>query len=162
MTMPGGFATGAAAGLPAAGRHRAPPGAGVHAVDHDLPPEPAPLGVLLAVVAAGGALGSIARYGIDVALPHGRSDLPVATLLINVTGSLLLGLLVAARPHARWLRPFLGTGVLGGFTTFSAFSLETDRLLARTPGVAAGYVALSLALGLGAAAVGLRLGRAGR
>jgi CrcB protein len=162
MTMPGEAAHGAAAGPPASGRHRAPPEAGVHAVDPDLPPEPAPLVPLLLVVAGGGALGSVARYGIDLALPYGRSDLPVATLLINVTGSLLLGLLVAARPHARWMRPFLGTGVLGGFTTFSTFALETDRLLARAPAVAAGYVALSLALGLGAAAVGLRLGRRGR
>jgi CrcB protein len=158
----GGGDAGAAAGLPAAGRHRAPPEPGVHAVDPDLPPEPAPLLPVLVLVAAGGALGSIARYGIDVALPYGRTDLPVATLLINVSGALLLGLLVATQPHARWMRPFLGTGVLGGFTTFSTFALETDRLLARAPAVAAAYVVLSLALGLGAAAVGLRLGRRGR
>ncbi|MCW2572144.1 MAG: CrcB family protein, partial [Frankiales bacterium] len=144
------------------GRHRAPAEAGTHAVDPDVPPEPAPLVPLLVLVAAGGALGSIARYAIGVALPYGRSDLPVATLLINVSGALLLGLLVATRPHARWMRPFLGTGVLGGFTTFSTFALETDRLLGRAPAVAAAYVVLSLALGLGAAAAGLRLGRRGR
>jgi CrcB protein len=82
----------------------------------------------------------------------------LATLLVNVVGCLLLGVLVSGWPHATWLRPFLGTGVLGGFTTFSAFALETDRLLDRAAAVALVYVALSLLLGLGAAAVGLRLG----
>ena len=131
---------------------------GVHTADPDLPPEPAPLLPLLLVVALGGALGSLARYGIAMALPHGRSELPVATLLVNVAGCLLLGVLVAGWPHARWLRPFAGTGVLGGFTTFSAFALETDRLLDRAPIVAIVYVGLSLLLGLLAAALGLRLG----
>ncbi|MDT7571721.1 MAG: fluoride exporter [Actinomycetota bacterium] len=131
---------------------------GVHTADPDLPPEPAPLGRLMLVVAAGGALGSLARYGVGIALPHGRGELPVATLLVNVVGALLLGVLVAGRPHARWLRPFLGTGVLGGFTTFSAFALETDRLIDRAPLLAASYVGLSVLLGLGAAGLGLRLG----
>jgi CrcB protein len=118
-----------------------------------------PLPALLGVVALGGALGSLARYGIAVLLPHGRGDLPVATLLVNVTGCFLLGVLVARRPDAPVLRPFLGTGVLGGFTTFSAFAVESDRLLARSPSVAVLYIALSLALGLGAAALGLRVRR---
>ncbi|MBK5305203.1 MAG: CrcB family protein [Frankiaceae bacterium] len=131
---------------------------GTHTVDPDLPPDPVPLLPLLLVVAVGGVLGSLARYGIGVAMPHGRADLPLATLLVNVLGCLLLGVLVAARPHAMWMRPFLGTGVLGGFTTFSAFALETDRLLERAPVVAVVYVALSLAVGLSAAGVGLRLG----
>lgn len=126
-------------------------------------PEPSPLPVpivpLLLVVALGGVLGSLARYGVGLAMPHGESALPVATLLVNVVGCLLLGLLVGAQPDDRWLRPFLGTGVLGGFTTFSAFALETDRLLDRAPAVALLYVALSLGLGLGAAAVGLRMTR---
>ena len=131
---------------------------GIHAADPDLPPEPVPLLPLLLVVAAGGALGSAARYAIAVVLPHGRSELPLATLLVNVAGCLLLGVLVAGWPHATWLRPFLGTGVLGGFTTFSAFALETDRLLDRAPVTAVVYVVLSVALGLAAAAVGLRVG----
>jgi CrcB protein len=129
-----------------------------HTADPDLPPAPAPLGRLLVVVAVGGAIGSLARYGIAVALPHGRSELPVSTLLVNVLGCLLLGGLVAGWPRARWVRPFLGTGVLGGFTTFSAFALETDRLLDRAPVVAVAYVALSVLLGLAAAALGLRIG----
>lgn len=131
---------------------------GRHTADPELPPEPAPLAALLLVVAAGGALGSLARYGLAVAMPQGRGELPRSTLLVNVLGCLLLGVLVAAWPHSRWLRPFLGTGVLGGFTTFSTFAIEADRLLVRAPWVAVSYVALSLALGLGAAALGLRLG----
>jgi CrcB protein len=131
---------------------------GVHTADPDLPPEPVPLVPLLLVVAAGGAMGSLARYAIAEALPHGRSELPMATLVVNVAGCLLLGVLVAGWPHARWARPFFGTGVLGGFTTFSAFALETDRLLDRAPWVAVSYVALSLLLGLSAAALGVRVG----
>jgi CrcB protein len=127
--------------------------------DPELPPQPVPVLPLLLVVAAGGALGSLARYAVAVALPHGRSGLPVGTLLVNLAGCFLLGLLVGARPDARWLRPFLGTGVLGGFTTFSTFALETDRLLARAPAVAGLYVALSLLLGLGASALALRVTR---
>jgi CrcB protein len=127
--------------------------------DPDLPPNPVPLLGLLVVVAIGGALGSLARYAVAQALPHERSALPVGTLLVNVVGCLLLGLLVGARPDATWLRPFAGTGVLGGFTTFSAFALETDRLLDRAPATALLYVALSLSLGLAAAWLGLRVTR---
>jgi CrcB protein len=128
----------------------------VTAADPDLPPVPVPLVPALLVVAAGGAVGSAARYAVSVALPHGRSDLPLGTLLVNVVGCLLLGVLVGAWPRARWARPFLGTGVLGGFTTFSALALETDRLLDRSPAVAVVYAGLSVLLGLGAAWVGLR------
>ena len=121
-----------------------------------VPIVPVPIVPLLLVVAAGGALGSLARYGVWVALPHDPFDLPVATLLVNVAGCLLLGVLVGGWPQARWARPFLGTGVLGGFTTFSAFALETDRLLDRRPAVAVAYVGLSVLLGLAAAVAGLR------
>jgi CrcB protein len=131
----------------------------VTTADPDLPPVPVPLLPVLLVVAVGGALGALARYGVAQALPIRGGALPVGTMLVNVAGCLLLGLLVGARPDARWLRPFLGTGVLGGFTTFSTFALETDRLLDRAPAVAVLYVALSLLLGVGAAAMGLRLTR---
>jgi CrcB protein len=126
--------------------------------DPDLPPVAVPLLPLILVVAAGGAVGSLGRYGLALALPHDPAELPVATLLVNVVGCLLLGVLVGGWPTARWLRPFVGTGVLGGFTTFSAFALESDRLIDRAPAVAALYVALSVLLGLAGAAAGLRLG----
>lgn len=122
------------------------------------PAAPRP-GALLALVAAGGAAGALARHGLSVALPSGAGGLPVATLLTNLSGCLALGLLVGRQPRSGWLRPFLGTGVLGGFTTFSAFALETDRLLVEAPLLAMAYVGASLAGGLALTGVGLRAGR---
>ncbi|MCA1712655.1 MAG: fluoride efflux transporter CrcB [Actinobacteria bacterium] len=127
--------------------------------DPDLPPRSVPLGALLAVVAVGGALGALARYAVAVALPDRHAALPVGTLLVNVVGCLLLGVLVARCRDAPWLRPFLGTGVLGGFTTFSTFAVQTDHLLVDAPAVALLYVALSVGGGLLAAAAGLRVRR---
>lgn len=118
-----------------------------------------PLVVVVRVVAVGGALGALARHGLAVAVPASPGALPVATLLTNLSGCLALGLLAGAWPEAPWLRPFLGTGVLGGFTTFSTFAIETDRLPAAAPVVALGYVSLSTAGGVALAAAGLRLGR---
>lgn len=111
----------------------------------------APEGRVLAVVAVGGVLGSLGRYGLGQAHPG-----LVTTLLINVVGSLLLGLLVGLRPAGKWSRPFLGTGVLGGFTTMSTFAVQTVGAQFWT---AMAYLAATLALGLGAAALGLRVGR---
>jgi CrcB protein len=122
-------------------------------------PNPPPLSALLPVVAVGGALGALGRYGLSVALPAGPGELPLATLATNLSGCLALGLLVGRWPHARWLRPFAGTGVLAGFTTFSAFALETDRLLLHAPLLGLGYAAVSLAGGLVLAAAGLRWAR---
>ncbi len=126
---------------------------------------------VLAAVAAGGALGAAARYGISVALPADPAEFPLATLLINTAGCLLLGALMAllaglADPH-RLARPFLGVGVLGGFTTFSTYALEVDRLLlAGRPGAAFGYLAGTVAAALTAVYLGdaavRRLRRRGR
>lgn len=92
--------------------------------------------LLVVSVAVGGALGSLARYGLNVAVPAG-AGWPLATLVENLLGAFLLGLLLqvllrAGRetPRRRWLRLTLGTGVLGGFTTYSAFALELHGLLA--------------------------------
>jgi CrcB protein len=74
---------------------------------------------------------------------------------------LLLAALFARYPDSRWLRPFLGTGVLGGYTTFSTFSVDVVQLAdAGRTALAAGYVVVSVAGGVLAAAAGVRLGRA--
>lgn len=106
------------------------------------------------LVAVGGAAGALARYGLSEALP----SLP-ATLLANLLGCLLLGLLVGRVGQHRVLRPLLGTGVLGGFTTMSTLALQTDRLLPGRPVAALGYLAATTAGGLLLAAAGLRLAR---
>ncbi|MDQ2837423.1 MAG: CrcB family protein [Actinomycetota bacterium] len=112
------------------------------------------------VIALGGGLGSLARYGLGQAWPDAGRLLPWTTLSINLVGSLLLGVLVVAvteiwRPHPL-TRPLLGTGVLGGFTTFSTFAVQTRSL---TAGPAAGYLALSVVGGLVAAAIGMTIAR---
>jgi len=86
---------------------------------------------ILGVIAAGGVVGAEARYGLGLLIPD--ADVPWATLLVNATGCLLIGVLMVVlleltAPH-RLLRPFLGIGVLGGFTTFSAYAAETFGLL---------------------------------
>lgn len=113
-----------------------------------------PLRVLL--VAAGGMLGTAARLGLTVTVPAGQVDWPVLTA--NVAGALLLGILTARMP-AGDLRIFLGTGVLGGFTTYSALAVGSVTLWQSAPLLAAGYAAGSVLLGLAAAALGLRMGR---
>ena len=119
--------------------------------------------VLLAI-AVGGGLGSLGRWGLSRALPPRPGSVPWATLLENVTGALLIGALMVFvvdvwRPH-RYARPFLGVGVLGGYTTFSTYALETRDLLAGGHvAVALGYVVGSVLLGLAAVGAGVRLAR---
>jgi len=113
--------------------------------------------VLLAVTVAG-ALGVAARYGISSAF-HGDA-LPWATVAINVAGSFLLGVVVVVDWLSPEVRTVVGVGLLGGFTTFSAFSLETVQLLERRAWAAAGlYVAASVTLSLAALALGLLAAR---
>lgn len=124
---------------------------------------------IVAAVALGGALGSVARYEIGLALPHTDDQFPWSTVLVNVTGSLCLGALMVivlelTAAH-RLVRPFLGVGLLGGYTTFSTFTVDTQRLLAdHRPLLALGYVATTVALGAVAvwlaAIVTQRLGQA--
>ena len=118
------------------------------------------------LVAAGGSVGSVARYLVGVmSLRAFGPGWPYGTFLVNLIGGLLMGVLagwLALRGGAdqERLRVLLGVGILGGFTTFSAFSLETALMIERKAyGVAAGYVALSVVLAIGALFAGLMLSR---
>ena len=113
------------------------------------------------LVGAGGALGAMARYGVGSLL--GRLwpiSFPLATLLINIIGSIAMGVFVGLMArllpaHQEQLRLFIAIGILGGFTTFSSFSLDTITLIERgdlLPAIA--YVALSVVVCL----IGLYLG----
>ena len=115
-----------------------------------------PLLPAVAVIAVGGAAGSVLRYGIGRAIGTPHDGFPVATLVINLVGALLLGALVVAVTEI-WtahplVRPALGTGLLGGFTTFSTFAVEVRGAPAA---VAWAYLAASLIGGVGAAALGM-------
>lgn len=110
------------------------------------------------LVAAGGTVGTAARLGLGVMLPD-AGGIPVAVLVANVLGALLIGVLAARLPATAELRLMLGTGVLGGFTTYSAFMTGTLTLWEGAPLIAALYAVGSLVLGLAAAVLGLRLGR---
>jgi CrcB protein len=118
-----------------------------------------------AAIGVGGGIGSIARDGLGEAFPAAGDQLPWSTLAANVSGALLLGLLIgslaaaaaAGRVVSPLVRPFLGTGVLGGYTTFSTFAVQTRHLPLPS---AAAYIGLSVAGGLAAAAAGARLGAA--
>jgi CrcB protein len=111
------------------------------------------------LAALGGALGALARWAIAEALPGSPGGWPWATLLVNLTGCLLLGALLAAlaarSPEPSWARPFLGIGVLGGYTTYSTFAVEVVDLVDRGATVlAAGYALLSVAGGVAAVVLG--------
>ncbi len=116
----------------------------------------------LLLVFAGGGLGSVARYWIGVlTFKTFGPGLPYATFTVNVVGGFIMGCLagiLALRggvDQERW-RVLIGVGVLGGFTTFSSFSLETALMIERRQyGVAAGYVAGSVILAIGALFLGL-------
>ncbi len=112
-------------------------------------------------VALGGAIGSAARYGVGLAAARWLGlAFPWGTLTVNIIGGLAMGLLAARTgPEQEQVRLLLGVGVLGGFTTFSAFSLETVRLMEHQPGLAILYAGASLVLSVGACWLGLMLGR---
>ena len=120
--------------------------------------------VPLRCVAAGGAIGSVLRHVVGVmALRHAGVDFPWGTLTVNVVGSLVIGVIGGAVASGATLAPelrlFLVTGILGGFTTFSAFSLDTGALFQRSPTVAALYMAVTVGGGLGAFTLGWLLGQ---
>ena len=123
----------------------------------------------LLLIAAGGALGAVARYGVGVWAVRlfPATQWPWGTLAVNIVGGLLMGLLAGwlalkagtGVDHER-LRLLLGVGLLGGFTTFSAFSLETALMIERRQmGLAAGYVSLSVVLSVAALFAGLMIAR---
>jgi CrcB protein len=119
---------------------------------------------VIAVIAAGGALGVAARYGIGRAIPTTAGAFPWATFAINVSGSFVLGLFMVIvferLAPTRYLRPFFGTGFIGAFTTFSTFSVETDLLIKDDHlGAAVAYVLSTLVFGLFCAWLGINLGR---
>jgi fluoride exporter len=118
---------------------------------------------IILAVALGGALGAVLRYLLNaqiMALWGGA--FPIGILAVNVLGCFAMGALmggVAAQASAE-MRAFLTTGILGGFTTFSAFAHDTTILMESGRGIeAALYVAASVGLSIGAAIVGLAVGR---
>ena len=124
------------------------------------------------LVGLGGAIGSMARYGVGLAavrLAPGAAwpsaNWPWATLTVNVVGGLLMGLLVGWMAHRAGsghenIRVLGAVGVLGGFTTFSAFSLETVLMIERRQfGMAAAYVVASVVVAIAALMVGLMVAR---
>ncbi len=120
---------------------------------------------ILMAIAGGGALGSLARWGLAELFPHRPAEIATGTWLANVLGALVLGALMVfvldVWPSTRYLRPFLGVGVLGGFTTFSTYMLDTRALLAAgEPGRAGVYLFGTLLTGLLAVFAGIVLARA--
>ena len=119
----------------------------------------------IALVAVGGAAGTGLRYLITLVVPR-WAGVPVATLGINVVGAFLLGVLLellADRTHdtgwSRRIRLGVGTGGLGGFTTYSALATDTALLAAAHPGRAAGYALATVILGGAASIAGIWLAR---
>lgn len=121
------------------------------------------LGRLL-LVAVGGACGAVARYTVSFLFGRAWPSFPWGTLVVNVVGSFLLGLLMGATASGRFLldpawRSFLGIGILGAFTTFSTLSYETvEAVRSGSLSQALGMVLANLALGLLFCWVGLFLG----
>jgi CrcB protein len=126
-------------------------------------PERSPWPVL-AVISAGGAIGSLARYAIGNALPPSPDGFPWATFIINVTGCLLIGALMVLVGDVwsghRLVRPFLGVGVLGGYTTFSTYIVDIQRLMNHgSAGPALAYLSGTLVAALLAVYAGASLTR---
>jgi len=118
----------------------------------------------IVVIAAGGALGTLARYEVSQAVVVSANGFPWATFAVNVVGSLLLGVVitvVAERwPPTRYVLPFAAIGFCGGFTTFSTMVVEAARRGQHGQiGLAGGYLAASLVAGVAAAILGMATAR---
>lgn len=121
-------------------------------------------GAITAAVAVGGAVGAVARWALQTALPPAPGGFPTATFVTNVGGCLLMGVLVVLVTEARQahpiVRPFLGVGVLGGFTTFSTYAVDAHQLIAgHHLGVAAAYLVATVLAAVVAVLVGLAVTR---
>jgi fluoride exporter len=120
---------------------------------------------VVALVFAGGCLGGVLRYVVARHWSHSAVEFPWATFVVNVMGALFLGVVVELATEvldgSRYLRPLMGVGFCGALTTFSTIVVEVDRLAAHGhAGVAAGYLATTVAAGLSAGALGLFATRA--
>lgn len=120
---------------------------------------------MLLLVMAGGTVGTLARALLEASWPASAGSWPWTTFGINLLGAFLLGmlysLLAAWGPNTGWRRALRvggGTGVMGGFTTYSTFIVEADRLGALTPGLGIAYAVGSVLLGIAAAALGTWIG----
>ena len=112
----------------------------------------------LLLVALGGTLGTAARLAVALWIPD-AGGFPVATLAVNIVGAMLIGVLATRLPGSSDMRVFLGTGILGGFTTYSAFAVGTVQLWIEAPVLAGLYAIVTLTLGVAAAVIGMRVGR---
>jgi CrcB protein len=122
-----------------------------------------PAGVL-AVIAAGGAAGTLVRAAVAQALPTSTDGFPWDTLVVNVAGSVVVGIVVVVAlervASSRYFRPLVATGFCGGLTTLSTFVVESDLLIKDgRPGMAAMYVAASILAGLAGARLGMLAAR---
>jgi CrcB protein len=120
--------------------------------------------VIVAAVALGGVVGALGRYGLSFAVPAEAGRYPWGTFVINLSGSAVLGfllvLLVEQFPRGRLARPFVGTGILGAYTTFSTFVVDAVLLVRdHHAGTASVYVLASVIGGLGAVLLGMTTAR---
>lgn len=119
---------------------------------------------VVAVVAAGGAIGAAGRHGASLLWPTAPAAFPWTTLLVNVTGCALMGVFMVVAAEVWWrhrlLRPFIGTGILGGYTTFSAYTLDFARLIdVRQPTAALTYLVATVTAALTATWIAAALTR---
>ncbi|WP_325049399.1 fluoride efflux transporter FluC [Saccharopolyspora rhizosphaerae] len=119
---------------------------------------------MLAVISCGGVVGALARYGVGKAFPHQPGEMPWATLGVNATGCLAMGVLMALISEVwtgqRLLRPFLGVGVLGGCTTFSTHVVDLQQAIAvGRPHLAFAYLALTVLAAMAGVLAGSALTR---
>lgn len=121
----------------------------------------------IGLVFIGGMLGTLARFGVTTIVPTWGA-VPVATFFVNVVGAFALGCLVEALVHGgddvgarRGVRLFVGTGVLGGFTTYSALAVDTDGLLLTAPpALGVLYAGATVLVGAAASLAGIAVGAA--